>query len=159
LSWFIFTKSCEDKGNPQSLGAQMPFEPILPLPFDQIGVIPVTSNSTTGDNNEVDPIVITPGGGGYEYPDPPPGNGGGGGGGSGGDGDGGGGGSGKPVNWNSVLDQKIDALAKKINADIQAKSDKDYYEYGAYLYLDSQGNLQQSPLIRGHQFRCSRDAG
>lgn len=117
----------------------MPFEPILPLPFDQTGVIPVTTNSTTGDN-EVDSIVITPGGGGYEHPDPPPGNGGGGGG-TGGDGGGGSSGSGHPINWNFALDQQIDALAKKINTDIQSKPDKEYYEYGAYIYLDAQGNI------------------
>lgn len=116
----------------------MPFEPILPLPFDQTGVIPVTTNSTTGDN-EVDSIVITPGGGGYEHPDPPPGNGGGGG--TGGDGGGGSSGSGHPINWNFALDQQIDALAKKINTDIQSKPDKEYYEYGAYIYLDAQGNI------------------
>lgn len=60
--------------------------------------------------------------------------------------------SGKPVNWNFQLDQKVDALATKINAEIQAKADKDRVEYGAYIYKDEQGNIKQSQLIPGTNF-------
>ncbi len=79
-------------------------------------------------------------------------------------GGGGGGGGGQPADthpqgWNSCLDHKTDKAVSLINAEIQSKSNKDYVEWGAYLWKDANGNVHSSQLIEGTNFGVPGMAG
>lgn len=58
-------------------------------------------------------------------------------------------GSAYPGAFDHALDDRIDALAAQIGAEIAAKPDADKYEYGAIIWKDANGNLHTTTIDRG----------
>lgn len=116
-----------------------------------------TVTAGTAGNDSGGDIVVTanPGDDGGYYP-PMPGWDGGGdygdwGGGGGGDGGGGGGDTGIPYSpgFDPAMDDRADALAAQLGAQIAAMPDADKYEYGALIWKDASGNLHTTTIERG----------